>query len=125
MLSGATIFVLLIFVTVFLLMQGMVVPVFGESAKARKRLEKRLQDIDANDEEQSYQSILRKKYLKKLTPVERFLESFSTMESLAKLIEQSGHTALAYRLVLLSILLGAAGCYVSWTAFFEVCDFPK
>lgn len=116
MLSGATIFVLLIFVTVFLLMQGMVVPVFGESAKARKRLEKRLQDIDANDEEQSYQSILRKKYLKKLTPVERFLESFSTMESLAKLIEQSGHTVLAYRLVLLSILLGAAGCYVSWTA---------
>ena len=34
--SGAQIFIVMVFVTVVLLMQGLVVPVFGESAKVRK-----------------------------------------------------------------------------------------
>lgn len=74
MLSGSTIFVIMIFVTVLLLFQGMVVPVFGESAAARKRLQKRLAAIEGNDPENSFDSILRKKYLKKLSPLEQVLE---------------------------------------------------
>jgi tight adherence protein B len=112
--SGTTIFVIMIFVTVVLLSQGMTVPVFGESAKARKRLEKRLRDLDSGDNEESYQSLLRKKYLKKLSPLERMLESLPFMEGIAKTIEQSGYTVLAYRLVLLSITLGIGGTTVAW-----------
>ena len=40
--NGAQIFIIMVFVTVVLLMQGLVVPVFGESAKMRKRLKKRI-----------------------------------------------------------------------------------
>jgi tight adherence protein B len=114
MLGGPVIFLLLIFVTVFLLMQGMVVPVFGDSAKARKRLKKRLESIDRNDGEASYESLLRKKHLKQLNPLERVLEGTPAMESLAKIIEQSGNSVLAYRLVILSAILGVSGGYASW-----------
>ena len=114
MLNGSTIFVTMIFVTVALLFAGMTVPVFGESAQTRKRLKKRLSQLDFNDSEDSYQSLLRKKYLKKLSPPERFLESLPPMPALAKFIEQAGLSMLAYRVVALSLLLGVIAAYVSW-----------
>lgn len=114
MLNGSTIFIIMIFVTVFLLFQGMVIPVFGNSVQARKRLKKRLDKIDVNDGEDSYQSLLRKKYLKNLSPLEQLLENFAAMKSITNLVEQSGHTILAYRLVALSLVLGIAGGYISW-----------
>jgi hypothetical protein len=51
--GGAQVFILLVFATVVLLMQGLVVPVFGESAKTRKRLKKRIEEIEAAGEEES------------------------------------------------------------------------
>lgn len=112
--NGSTIFIVMIFVTVFLLMQGMVVPVFGESAQARKRLKKRLAKIDSVDGEDSYTSLVRKKHLKKLSPVERFLEGLPVCERLSKTIEQAGHTILAYRLLLLGLSLASIASYIAW-----------
>jgi tight adherence protein B len=104
----------MIFVTVFLLMQGMVVPAFGESAQARKRLKKRLAKIGSVDGEESYTSLVRKKHLKKLSPVERFLENLPACVSLSKLIEQAGHSILAHRLVLFCLSLMAVAGYAAW-----------
>jgi tight adherence protein B len=115
--SGQLIFMLLIFATVFLLVQGLVVPVFGESAQASKRLKKRLAAINEQNEDDSYSSLLRKRYLKQLKAPERFLEELPAMESLATLIEQAGYTILAYRLVLMSLSLGVVAGYLSWAAF--------
>ncbi len=117
MLNGTTIFIIMTFVTVVLLFQGMVVPVFGESSKARKRLKKRLRTLDVNDGGESYDSILRKKYLKNLTPLEQFLEDLPGMENLSKTIEQSGNTFLAYRLVALSVIIAIVAAYLSWVFF--------
>jgi tight adherence protein B len=115
--NGQIIFMLLIFATVFLLVQGLVVPVFGESAQTAKRLKKRLATINSQSDEDSYSSLLRKRYLKQLKPPERFLEDLPAMESLATLIEQAGYAILAYRLVLLSLSLGVVAGYLSWAAF--------
>ncbi len=115
--TGQIVFLLLIFATVFLLVQGLVVPVFGESAQASKRLKKRLATINQQNEDDSYSSLLRKRYLKPLKAPERFLEQLPAMESLAALIEQAGYSVLAYRLVLLSLSLGVAAAYLSWAAF--------
>ena len=104
--NGAQIFIIMVFVTVVLLMQGLVVPVFGESAKMRKRLKKRMHQIESASEPEAFSSLLREKYLHKLSPLERSLESLPAMEALAKRIEQAGHKILAYRLVLLSAALG-------------------
>jgi tight adherence protein B len=114
--NGSTIFVIMIFVTVVMLMQGLVVPVFGESAQARKRLRKRLDSIDSNDDEPTYSTLLRKKYLKKLSPVERMLEELPVLTSLSRTIEQAGHSILAYRLIGLCLLLGCGATLVTWLA---------
>ena len=112
--GGAQIFIVMVFVTVVLLMQGLVVPVFGESAKARKRLKKRIADIEAVGDAEAFSSLLREKYLRHLSPLERRLESFAAMEALARRIEQAGHKILAYRLVLISLGIGVTALLVSW-----------
>lgn len=113
--SGMTIFVLLVFATVFLLVQGMVVPVFGESAKTRKRLLKRLDQIQAATEGEAYSSLLREKYLRQLNPWERQLERLPAMEALANRIEQAGKKYLAYRVTLLAMVLGVVATAVVWS----------
>ena len=114
MTSGMQMFVILVFVAVILLMQGMVVPVFGESGKARKRLKKRMAEIEAVGDGEAFSSLLRDKYLRRLSPFERKLESLPAMETVAKRIEESGHKILAYRLVLIALVMGVAGLVLSW-----------
>ena len=50
-----------------------------------------------------------------LSPLERALETLPGMERLARLIEQSGKTTPAYRVLLLSALLAVAGAFCAWT----------
>jgi len=112
--TNVLIYLGLIFVAVFLLSQGMIVPAFGESRQARKRLKKRVEEIDKHSPEDSISSLLRERYLRKLSPLERQLEALPAMESLGRLIEQSGNRILAYRLVLVSSFLGVTAAFASW-----------
>jgi len=112
--SGALIFIGIIFAAVFLLSQGMITPVFAESGKVRKRLKKRLGDIEREFGDETFSSLLREKYLRKLSPWERRLEELPAMESLGGLIDQSGHSLLAHRLVFLSIALASGGAFVAY-----------
>ena len=114
MTSGMQMFVILVFVAVVLLMQGMVVPVFGESGKVRKRLKKRMAEIEAVGDGEAFSSLIRDKYLRRLSPFERKLESLPAMEMVAKRIEESGHKILAYRLVIIALVMGVAGLLLSW-----------
>lgn len=114
---GAQIFVLMVFVTVILLMQGLVVPVFGENAKTRKRLKKRIAEIEATSDTEAFSSLLRQKYLRQLSPFERRLELLPAMEALARRIEQAGHKILAYRLVAIALMFGVAALIGSWSYF--------
>ena len=107
-------FIAMVFVAVFFLAQGMIVPVFGESRQTRKRLKQRLSEVDSFSETVSIGSLLRDKYLRELSPLERMIESLPIMESLAHLIEQSGNKILAYRLVLLAIGLAVAAAILAW-----------
>jgi len=112
--NGLIIFLAMVFVAVFLLSQGIVVPVFGDSGKVRKKMRQRLEEFEANSDEESYSSLLRTKYLRRLSPMERWLESLPGMESLARTIEQAGHTILAYRVVFLSIILSVGLGVACW-----------
>lgn len=108
-------FVGVIFAMVFLLSQALIVPVFGESRQTRKKLKKRLGDIERELGQQSLSSLLREKYLRELAPWERALERLPFMEGLSALIEQGGHSTLAHRLVALAGALAAAGGFLAWT----------
>ena len=117
MTNGSLLFILMVFVTVIMLMQGLVVPAFGESAKTRKRLRKRISDIEAASEDAALSSLLREKYLRTLSPLERRLESMPAMEALARKIEQAGRKILAHRLVALSLAIGIVTTIASWIYF--------
>ena len=113
--TGIWFFVGLVFLAVFLLAQGTVVPVFGEGRKVRKRLEARLQQVSTNSSEPPLASLLRAKYLKEMSPLERTLESLPFMESLGRMIEQSGKHTRAYQVVLASFALTVGLGIGTWT----------
>jgi tight adherence protein B len=115
--SAVIVFVVMVFLAVFLLAQGMIVPVFGESRQTRKRLRQRLSEVDQAATGDSIGSLLRDRYLRDLSTFERRLESLPWMESLALSIEQSGHKILAYRLVLVAVALGLAAAVTAWMVF--------
>jgi tight adherence protein B len=111
--DGVFIFVGLVFLAVFLLSQGLVMPVFGENKAARQRLKQRLEDIETTEEE-SIVSLLREKNLRRLSPIERQLEELPWMQSLKSVIDQSGNSIPAYRLVLISVVLALTAGIVGW-----------
>lgn len=108
------IFILLVFAAAFLLSQGMIVPIFGESRKTRKILQKRLQNVPDLSDKPDLNSLIREKFLQNLSPFEARLESLRLTQWLSQVIEQSGHKILAYRLVLLSIAFTVIGGVAGW-----------
>jgi tight adherence protein B len=112
--DGVMIFIGMIFVAVALLSQGLIVPVFGESRQMRKKLESRLSEIEEESSEESFSSLLRQKYLRKLSPLERQLEDLPSMRHLAQIIAQGGHKFLAYRVVLLSVVMAVVAALLAW-----------
>ena len=75
------VFLLMITIAVFLLVWNLMVPVFGAERKAAKRLKKRLNRISTKEKQQSAAKMIREKYLGKLNPFERKLETLPGMES--------------------------------------------
>ncbi len=111
--DGVMVFLAMVFVTVFVLSQGLVVPVFGEGSKMRKRLKQRLTELDSDDDDE-IASLLRKKYLNRLAPWERSLESLRILEPLRRMIEQAGYSILAYQLTAISIVIAIVVGAIAW-----------
>ncbi|MGF6089367.1 type II secretion system F family protein [Pseudomonas sp. 18173] len=98
----------MVFIAVFLLSQGVAVPVFGEAGKMRKLIRSRLHVLEKANNLPNMQTVLRQKYLTRLSPLEAMLEQLPFMANLTQLIEQSGHEYRAYRVILLGLALGVA-----------------
>ncbi len=111
--SGTWVFFGLVFLAVFLLMTGLTIPVFGESRKARRRLLARLAAVGTERDAQ-VEMLLRKKYAQELTPLEQSLEALPGFDAIRRLLEQSGRSTPAYRLVLTSALIGLGAGIVGW-----------
>lgn len=112
--NGIWLFVILVFFTVVLLLQGTMVPVFSESRKMSKRIQERLQRVAEASGGPEFTSLLREKYLRDLSSFERTLESLPAMEYLARILEQAGRETPAYRVVLLAICLSIGGTLTGW-----------
>jgi tight adherence protein B len=113
--SKLIIFLILVFATVFLLSQVILVPSFGTKSKESRQIRKRLQRvIESVGTAPEQQSLVRQKYLHELSPLERWLESLPGIDNLESLIEQAGKTYPAYRLVLAMIALGIGGGIATW-----------
>jgi len=108
------IFLALVFGAVFLLTQSIVVPSFGSGRQESRRLKQRLGILADEYQAEQQISLVRDKYFKKLSPLEKRLESLPAMKRLETFIERSGHSFPAYRLVLCCLLLGLSGGWVAW-----------
>jgi tight adherence protein B len=98
----------MVFIAVFLLSQGVAVPVFGEAGKMRKLIRGRLHVLEKANHLPNMQTVLRQKYLTRLSPLEAMLEQLPFMANLTQLIEQSGHEYRAYRVIVLGLAMGVA-----------------
>src|SRR5438876_8489291 len=103
------IFIALVGGAVFLLFQGLAVPAFGDQARSRRKLKHHLSQIETELGGRSTASLMREKYLRELSPLQRELESLPMMEALARMIDEAGGGLLAHQIVVVSALLGAAG----------------
>ncbi|MGM0769071.1 MAG: type II secretion system F family protein [Pseudomonadota bacterium] len=108
------IFVILVFVAVFLLAQGLVIPVFGESRGARKRLSQRVKQLTENGGNEERLSLIREQYLSDLSPTEKRIESLEVLQPLATLIAQSGYRTRAYRVLMLALLMALAAAVAAY-----------
>lgn len=113
------IFIGTVFVTVVLLSQTMIVPVFGESRKTRKKLKARLGELERELGGASFSSLLREKYLRELSPLERSLEQLPYMAALTDMIEQAGHSFMAHRVALAALGLAIGGGVMAWSFTYE------
>jgi tight adherence protein B len=108
-------FLALVFAAVALLALGLMVPTVSDSARARRRLKARLHEIEESAEPSARASLLRARYLQNLTPLEQRLEQLPGIESVERLVEQSGHAFLAYRVVAVAFGMAAGLAFASWT----------
>jgi tight adherence protein B len=100
------IFFVLIFAAVFLLVVGLGAPAFGEGGKTRKRLKRRLAEIEGEYGQGSFVSLLRQDYMEHLSPTQRWLEGLPGMDRLRMMIDQAGLTDPAWRVAATSLVLG-------------------
>lgn len=106
---------IMVFVAVFLLATSVIVPAFGTEAKAARRLRARMKEV-AQAADPTQIALVREKYLRKLSPVERWLEDLPGMDKLRAILEQAGRTTPAYRLVTTAFATGMAAGLVTWLA---------
>lgn len=102
-----------VFATVFILSQALILPNLGNSAKQRKRLKHRFDNI-LNDRSNTHQQLLKQQYLDQLSPVARLIESMPSMAKLKLYLEQAGYSIPAYRFVLISFLVSSVIAYFVW-----------
>lgn len=99
-------FIVLVFVAMFLLMQGVAGTAFSTSGRMRRRMRRRIAELVAAPGTEP-PSLLRQRYLEHLTPLGRRLESLPGMPALRRVVEQAGFDQPAHRLVLQAAALWA------------------
>lgn len=112
----AVLFVGLVFLTVFVASQILVLPTLGTSRTDSRKLKQRLEGIILAHGD-SETSIIKAKYLNRLGPLERSLERLPGMPGLKTLLEQAGRQQMAYRFTLYLLLSSGGIALIVWMNF--------
>jgi tight adherence protein B len=117
--SDDILFLILIFISAFLMMLGMIG--FGTAGPSRRRLRQRLREVSAEPEGKKHLSLVRDRYLRELPPWERHLLEWPGMDMLQTLVEQAGSNWLPHRIALVGLgigtVVGLAASFLSGTVF--------
>lgn len=99
-------FIILVFLAMFLLMQGLAGSAIGGGGRMRRRLRKRIDELVAAPGGDA-PSLLRDRYLERLTPFGRKLEALPGMPLLRRVVEQAGLDRPAHRFALQGLVFAA------------------
>lgn len=106
-----------VFLTVFLLSQVLILPTFGTDRAQRKKLKNRFDKL-LMERGEGQQQLIKKKHLKELSPLARWLESQNLMLGLKLLLEQAGKTSTpAYKFLLWNLIISIAVGFLVWKYF--------
>jgi tight adherence protein B len=112
-------FIGLVFFIVFSLSHILTIPSFDTHAIDKRQLKKRVFDIVQNSGFYG-ETVVKKKYLNNLGPIEHALEQLPGMSNLKSLLEQAGMNNLAYRCVLISLLISSLISTTIWLNFSDI-----
>jgi len=102
---------------VTLMVFELVVPVIGEGKQTRNRLKNRLREISSDADYDNNINLLREQYIKKLSPVERWFESFPGVPNLTGMLREAGYRMTSYRFVLIVIMGSVLLFLITWLFF--------
>jgi tight adherence protein B len=109
-----TLFAVMIFIVVLLMSQAFVAPMMGARRAARNRLRERINSLASTSEGSAHASLVRQKYLQRLSPLQRRLESLPQMERVASLLSQAGLEYPAHRVVAIALGLSVAAGLIAF-----------
>jgi tight adherence protein B len=112
-------FIGLVFFIVFSLSHILTIPSFDTHAIDKRQLKKRVFDIVQNSGFYG-ETVVKKKYLNNLGPIEHALEQLPGMSNLKSHLEQAGMNNLAYRFVLISLLISSLIATLIWLHFSDI-----
>ena len=112
--SRLIIFLILVFGTVFLLSQVILVPSFGTKSNESRQIRRRLKQVTESVGNIEQQSLVREKYLRELTSLERWLESLPGIGTIESLLEQAGKDFPAYRVILAMLGFAITAGIATW-----------
>ena len=106
-------FLLMVFIAVFLLIQTLAIRSVDQ--KAAKQLRRRMKGIAESYNDTVSASLLKEKYQRKLSPFQQKLELLPGVPALRRVIEQSGRTGVTVQgFILISLVFVAVGSTVAW-----------
>jgi len=111
--STLIIFLILISGAVFLLSQVILVPSFGTKSVESRKIKERLHNV-TNARSRGEPSLIRQKYLRELSPSEKFLQSLPGIEIIEDLLEQAGKTYPSYLVIFAMLVLGLLAGATAW-----------
>jgi tight adherence protein B len=110
--SDDTLFLVLIFISTFLMVLG----VFGYgTAPSRRRLQERLREVATESQGKKHLSLVRERYLREMSPWERRLMDLPGMDALQLLVEQAGSNWLPHWIATGSVGIGVVVGLLLWT----------
>ena len=111
--STLIVFLILVSGAVFLLSQLILVPSFGTKSVESRKIKQRLRNI-ANAKNEDKTSLVRQKYLRESSALERFLQSLPGTDTLEDLVEQAGKTYPPYLIIFIMLGLALLAGAIAW-----------
>lgn len=101
--SEGLIFGVMVFIAIVLLATAMIVPTAGTAAQANRKMRQRMrQHLQLHDPGTA--TLIREQYLGNLSPFERGIEKLPFLQSLSRLVEQSGETTSVAKVLFKSLV---------------------